>query len=142
MRVIRLLSLAIATAAGLPLAAQPISSPVNLVTNRPLYVTEIKHVGGPGLFPADFAYVTFGTNKFGFVMPDGFRLETADGQKVTLVSADFNCLLTFRVLESLPPGVTELDPAPYRDLALSRRWSITLRSRMKTTCHRRRRSSR
>ena len=121
MRVIRLLSLAIATAAGLPLAAQPISSPVNLVTNRPLYVTEIKHVGGPGLFPADFAYVTFGTNKFGFVMPDGFRLETADGQKVTLVSADFNCLLTFRVLESLPPGVTELDPAPYRDLALSRR---------------------
>ena len=31
--------------------------------------------------PADFAYVTFGTNKFGFVMPAGFRLETEDAPK-------------------------------------------------------------
>jgi hypothetical protein len=40
---------------------------------------------------------------------------------VTLVSADFSCLLTFRVFEPLPPGVTELDPAPYRSLLLNRR---------------------
>ena len=122
-RAIKLLSLFAATLASLPLQAQPANPPgalASLATNRPLYVTEVKRVGGPGLIPADFAYVTFGTNKFGFVLPSGFRLETQDAQEVTLVSADFSCLLTFRVLEAAPAGGPELDPAPYRDLLLSR----------------------
>jgi hypothetical protein len=123
MRAIKLLCLFAAAGASLPLRAQPASSAsalASLATNRPLYLAEVKHVGGPGLVPADFAYVTFGTNKFGFVMPAGFRLETQDAQKVTLVSADFSCLLSFRVLDSAPPGAAELDPAPYRDLLLRR----------------------
>jgi hypothetical protein len=123
MQVIRIITLFAATLASLPVRAQPASPadpPPNLATNRPLYLTQVKRVGGPGLMPADFGFVTFGTNKFGFVLPAGFRLETGDAQKVTLVSADLSCLLTFRVLESLPPGTTELDPAPYRDLLLSR----------------------
>ncbi len=127
MRAIKLIILFAATLASLPLQAQPASpgnadgAPANLATNRPLYVTQVKHVEGPNLMPADYAYVTFGTNKFGFVMPAGFRLETKDAQKVTLVSADYSCLLTFQVLEPLSPGVTELDPAPYRSLVLDRR---------------------
>ncbi|MGD0260994.1 MAG: hypothetical protein ABSD29_14360 [Verrucomicrobiota bacterium] len=124
MRAIKLISLFAAAFSSLSLRAQlagPAGPPANLATNRPPYVTQVKRVGGPGLIPANFAYVTFETNKFGFVMPAGFRLETQDTHQVTLVSADFNCLLTFRVLEPLPPGVTELDPAPYRDLVLSRR---------------------
>ena len=123
MRATKLISLFAATLVSLSVRAQP-ASPVGALTNlagtRPLYFTDIKHVGGPDLIAADFAYVTFATNKFGFVMPDGFRLETQDAQKVTLVSADFNCLLTFRVLEPLAPGDAELDPAPYRDLVLNR----------------------
>jgi hypothetical protein len=120
---IKLISLLAAALASLPLRAQaadPVGAPVNLATNRPLYSADIKHVGGPDLVAADFAYITFATNKFGFVMPAGFRLETQDAQKVTLVSADFNCLLTFRVLEPLSPVAPELDPAPYRDLVVSR----------------------
>jgi hypothetical protein len=89
-----------------------------MATNRPAYLTQVKRVAGPGLFPADFAYVTLGTNKFGFVMPDGYRLETQDRQKVTLVSADLNCLLTFRMLEPAQGGDGELDPAYYRQLLL------------------------
>jgi hypothetical protein len=123
MQAIKLIILFAATLASLPLWAQPAAPagpPANLATNRPAYSTQIKHIGGPGLLPADFAYVTFGTSKFGFVLPAGFRLEPGDAQKVTLVSADFSCLLTFRVLEPISPGITELDPAPYRDLLLSR----------------------
>ena len=123
MRAIKLIILFAAILASLPLWAQlsaPVGQPANLATNRPAYFTQIKHVGGPGLLPADFAYVTFGTSKFGFVLPVGFRLETQDARQVTLVSVDFSCLLTFRVLEPIPPGTTELDPASYRDLLLSR----------------------
>jgi len=120
----KLISLFAAALATLSLQAQPASPacpPANLVTNRPLYATDVQHVGGPNLLPGDFAYVTFETNKFGFVMPAGFRLEMQATQQVTLVSADLNCLLGFRVVEPLPPGVTELDPALYRDRVLSRR---------------------
>jgi hypothetical protein len=123
MRAIKLVALLAGTLASLPVWAQPASPvdpPVNLATNRPAYLTQIKHVGGPGLLPANFAYVTLGTNKFGFVMPDGYRLETQDRQKVTLVSADLNCLLTFRVVETEPARDTEPDAAYYRDLLLSR----------------------
>ena len=119
----KLIILFAATLASLPVWAQPANPagpPVNQATNRPAYSTQIQHVGGPGLLPGDFAYVNFGAHKFGFVMPAGFRLETQDVQKVTLVSADVSCLLSFRVLESLPPGTAELDPALYRDLLLSR----------------------
>jgi hypothetical protein len=127
MRATKLVLLFAATLASLPLRAQPASPaspagpPANLATNRPLYVTQVKHVAGPDLLPADYAYVNFATSKFGFVMPAGYRLETQDAQKVTLVSADYSCLLSFQVLEPLPPGVTELDPAPYRSLLLERR---------------------
>jgi hypothetical protein len=123
MRAIKLIALFAATLASLPVWAQPTSPawpPVNLATNRPAYLIQVKHVDGPGLQPGDVAYVTFGTNKFGFVLPSGFRVETEGAQKVTLVSEDVSCLLTFRVLDSLPPGTTELDPALYRDLLLSR----------------------
>ena len=100
--------------------ADPAPLPANVASNQPLYLVRVEHVEGPGLLPADIAYVTFRTNKFGFVKPDGFRLESGDRQKVTLVSADFNCLLTFRVLETEPAGDSEPDPAYYRDLLLSR----------------------
>jgi hypothetical protein len=124
MRATKLIILFAASLASLPLRAQPASPagpPANLATNQPLYVTQVRHVAGPDLLPADYAYVNFGTNKFGFVMPAGYRLETQDAQKVTLVSADYSCLLSFQVLEPLPPEVTELDPAPYRSLLLNRR---------------------
>ena len=120
---IRFIALFAAILASRPVWAQPVNfadPPVNLATNQPAYLTQIKRVGGPDVMPGDFAYVTFGTNKFGFVMPAGLRLEVEDAQKVTLVSADLSCLLTFRVLESIAPDTTELDPAPYRDLLLSR----------------------
>jgi hypothetical protein len=124
MQVTKLITLLVASLASLPLRAQPASpagSPANLATNQPRYATQIKHVEGPDLIPADYAYVNFGASKFGFVMPAGYRLETQDAQKVTLVSADFSCLLTFQVLEPLSPGVTELDPSAYRGVLLNRR---------------------
>jgi hypothetical protein len=81
---------------------------------------EVRLEGGPGMSPANRAYVTAGTNKFAFQMPAGFRLETADPQKVMLVSGDFNCLLTWQILGPVPTGSPDLDPASYRELLLER----------------------
>src|SRR3974377_2149572 len=123
MQSITAVSLLVVTLANLPLLAQP-ATPGGLITNgptnRPAYLTRLQHVDGPDLLPAVFAYITLGTNKFGFVMPEGFRLETQDPQKVTLAHGDLNCLLTFRVRETESLGKTGPDAANYRELLLKR----------------------
>lgn len=107
---------------NLPSRAQPVDPsglPSYGITNVSPYRVSVEHVGGPGLLPANFGYVSFGTNKFGFVLPEGFRLEPENPQKVTLVSADLNCLLTFRVLDSVPGSTTEPDAGYCRRLVLA-----------------------
>ena len=69
--------------------------------------------------PVNRAFVTCGTNKFTFLMPDGFRLDISQPRKLTLVSADLSCLLTWRVLGPMPPEGTPLNHALYRNVLLS-----------------------
>ena len=88
-------------------------------SNLPPLRVEVRHEGGPGLLAAYRAYVKAGTNKFAFQMPTGFRLDKADPQSVTLVSEDYNCVLTWRILGPVPPGSAEL-PAALRELLLQR----------------------
>ena len=90
-------------------------------SNAPALRVEVRHEGGPGQFPAYRAYVTAGTNKFAFLMPAGFRLDASDTQSVTLVSADYNCLLTWRILGQVPPESPDLDPAACREVLMQRR---------------------
>jgi hypothetical protein len=92
----------------------------NWATNLPPLKAEVKFIGGPGLMPVHRGFVTCGTNKFTFLLPEGYRLETADPQKITLASADLKCLITWRLLNPMPSESTELDPAHYRELLLSR----------------------
>ena len=91
-----------------------------MATNVPPLKAEVKFIGGPGLMPVNRAFVSCGTNKFTFLMPEGYRLESSDPQKLTLASADLKCLITFRVRNPIPPEATELDPEYFRQLLLSR----------------------
>jgi hypothetical protein len=123
MRTIKTLILALLALWGLPLRAQPASSTsltVSGMTNPPPYQARVERVGGTGLLPANFAYISFSTNKFGFVMPEGFRLETENWDKVTLVSSDLRCFLTFRVLEYAPASQGDPDPIYCRQTLLDR----------------------
>lgn len=80
----------------------------------------VKYEGGPDLMPTYVAYITCGTNKFGFAMPDGFRLSVSDSNRVTLVSRDLNSLINWRIIAPASTNGTELDPAQYRSLLMSR----------------------
>ena len=106
----------------LPAAPAGAAEPAwNCASNPPPLRVEVRYEGGPGLIPTYRAYVTAGTNKFAFQMPAGFRLETGDPQKVTLVSADYDCLLTWRILGPVLSETPELAAASCRELLLERR---------------------
>jgi hypothetical protein len=103
--------------AGAASAAEPAWS---CASNAPPLQVDLRHEGGPGLAAANRVYVTAGTNKFAFQLPEGFRLETADPQKITLVSADYNSLLTWRILGPVPSGNPGLSSASCRELLMER----------------------
>ena len=113
-------------AAALPLVArenaETAATPAGTtpaVTNDAL-TASVNLVGGPGLSPTYIAKVDFGTNKFGFAVPEGFRLSNTEGRKMTLVSDDFNSLINWQVVGTAPTNSVELDPAEYRALVLQR----------------------
>lgn len=90
------------------------------VSNPPPFRAEIRHEGGPGLAPIDRVYVTAGGSKFAFLIPAGFRVQTAEAQQVVLVSRDYTASITWRLHNSMLSESGEPDPAPYRALLLSR----------------------
>lgn len=61
------------------------------------------------------AYVASGDNKFSFLVPPGFRVETAERGKVTLVNRQGNCTITFALLGPLPEGGSPLSADVYRN---------------------------
>ena len=66
-------------------------------------------------------FVTSGTNKFAFLIPDGLQInnDTAHG-KLRFMSIEKNRMISFSILDPAPAGDQELNPETYRNLALSR----------------------
>src|SRR6185369_13470974 len=54
-------------------------------TNQTAIAVALKFEGGPGQIPTTRAYITAGTNRFAFLVPDEFKLASSDSQKVTLM---------------------------------------------------------
>ncbi len=71
-----------------------------------------------GSVPARRAFVTAGTNRFAFSVPEGFRLEASNPELVSLVSADYHSLLTFRVAAPCAPAAQQPQAAAWRQTVL------------------------
>ena len=68
-------------------------------TNQPTaLVVKLKSEEMSGMRPVQRAYVDFGTNRFAFIVPPGFRMDTSNPDRVDLVNADYSCFLSFRLM--------------------------------------------
>jgi hypothetical protein len=85
-------------------------------TNESAITVALKSEGGPGLVTTTRAYITVGTNKFAFLVPDEFKMAGCDSQKVTLMKGDGSCLINVRVLGSKPLSDKPFDCAGTRGL--------------------------
>lgn len=66
--------------------------------------------------PVQRAYLSKGTNQFAFVVPPGFRLNATSPGKLSLINANDNGFITFRVAAPLPSWPRELSADDCRDL--------------------------
>jgi hypothetical protein len=71
-----------------------------------------------GSLPARRAFVTAGTNRFAFSVPEGFRLDSSNENLVSLISADYHSLLTFRIAAPGAPAGQEPRAAVWREALL------------------------
>jgi len=85
-------------------------------TNPPPISVAVKFEGGPGQISTCRAYITAGTNKFAFLVPDEYKLASSDAQRATLIKADGSAVMTIRVLSSLADSGKEFDGAAARAL--------------------------
>jgi len=114
MRAIRLVllsGLSLAAFIGKLQGAPEVDFGFGSVTNASNYTpsAESRHEEGPGLLPADRAYVRAGTNQFAFLIPAGLKLETWSDGRVALVSRDYSRQIIFRLAGPPEPDGAELD---------------------------------
>jgi hypothetical protein len=103
------------------------TNPAN-TTNQLAITVALKLEGGPGLVPTTRAYITVGTNKFAFLVPDEFKMAGCDAQKVTLMKGDGSCLISVRVTGSKPPSDKPFDCAGARGLVYEEHRDATIAS--------------
>jgi len=92
---------ATSTNAHAVVAVAATNSPAETATNdAPIMMdVRIKVESGAGQVAASRAYITVGTNRFAFLVPGGFKVDSSDPQRITLVRADLACILSLRILE-------------------------------------------
>jgi hypothetical protein len=95
-------------------------------TNQAPISVALKFEGGPGQISTTRAYITAGTNKFAFLVPDEFKLAGCDPQRVTLMKNDGSCLINVRVIGSKPPSDKPFDTTAARPLVYEEHQDATI----------------
>jgi len=65
-------------------------------------------------------YLTVGTNQLAFLVPQGFRADASNPQRIVMSAFDSSCFITFRFMDPELAGGKELQSDCCRALALSR----------------------
>lgn len=96
--------------AGLLQAAAAAPRGTDPPTNACALSAQTRHEEGPGLLPADRAYLRAGTNQFSFLIPAGWKLETWTDGRAAVVTRDYGCRIVFCLARPPLPEGQQLDP--------------------------------
>ena len=85
-----------------PAARAAEAAPFWVTNAAPRLQARIVREGGPGLRTVNRAYINRATNRFALIVPDGYRVDYSDPQRISLVSTDYNSIITFFVNDYFP----------------------------------------
>jgi len=74
-----------------------------------------------------YAFLTSGQDKFTFLVPETYRVDTSDPAKIKLASQDFSCLIVMGLGGGLPLGV-KMEADVLRARVLTNYTDVTIRS--------------
>ncbi len=78
----------------------------NTATNQTVLSVDVRRNVEGTYIPYRFAFITSGLEKFTFLIPEGYRVDTTDPTKIKLASPDYSAMIIVGVAGgSLPAGV-------------------------------------
>lgn len=81
------------------------------VTNAPPFVTRVINEDVKGMPPVARAYLAAGTNRFAFLIPQGFRLDASSRDKLLVAALNKSCFISIRRVHGLNSSA-DSSPAP------------------------------
>ncbi len=85
--------------------AQEAAEPDSGNTNQPALSVDVRRNVEGTYVPYRYAFVTSGTEKYTFLVPEAYRVDTSDPAKVKLASADFSGMIILGLARGFPAGV-------------------------------------
>jgi hypothetical protein len=91
-------------------------------TNRaPRMLAKLKGEESIGDRVVERVYVDFGSSRYAFVLPPGYRMDaTSEKERITLSTPDYSTFITLRILSPQTEGGAGLNSVPCRSLLLER----------------------
>ena len=101
-------------------------------TNQPAFSVDVRRNIEGTYVPYRYAFVTCGSEKYTFLVPESYRVDTSDPAKVKLASADFSGMITLGLARDVVPG-TKMDAEALQVRVLASYPEATINSQQ-TTC--------
>ncbi len=77
------------------LAETPVPNDSSLaITNQPTLAVDVHQRVEDSYLPYRYAFVTAGTAKYTFLVPDSYRVQSSDPSRLKIVSSDLTCMIT------------------------------------------------
>ena len=91
----------------------------NTATNQPAFQVDVRRNVEGTYIPYRFAFITSGSEKFTFLIPEGYRVDTTDPTKIKLASPDYSGMIIVGVSGGGQPAGTKLEPDTLRARVLA-----------------------
>ena len=92
----------------------------NTTTNQPAFQVDVRRNVEGTYIPYRFAFITSGSEKFTFLIPEGYRVDTTDPVKIKLASPDYSGMIIVGVSGGGQPAGAKLEPDTLRARVLAR----------------------
>lgn len=119
----------LAAFSSLPMPAAPADEPPETqeaAPNRPVLKVDVRRDVETNYVPYRCAFITAGQEKFTFLVPEGYRVDTSDAAKVKLASPDFSGLIVLGISSGFPAG-TKLEAETLRAWVVTNYSEVTIR---------------
>lgn len=102
---------------GRAVASDTLPDSTGQSTNRPAFSASLRGGETVGDNQVHRVFLNVGTNQFAFIVPNGFRMDATDPQKIVLYGEDSGCYITVRVTGSVSSNDNSQD-SNFRSTAL------------------------
>jgi hypothetical protein len=103
------------------------------VTNTPALAVDVRRGVAGSDMPYRYAFISVGKEKYTFLVPEGYRVDTSDPLKVKLASPDFSSLITLGFSSTCGSADAKMDAEALEAHVLAQHPTATIKDR-RTVC--------